>query len=195
MFEQLSDFWLQMDRSERWSVITATYAASIALFIWISYDFVGKNFVLWLQRKKRSLLVVAGIVAYSLIYWNFALPMLQAQEAESDVRAASPPPATPAAAPSPVAAVAAPVAPPASPADIESATALRVRSCTVNDPTGSPLNLRVRPRDTVLTTLLNGEKVQLDRTVEYNGRTWASVLHAQDNLRGWVLYDYLNCEP
>lgn len=70
--------------------------------------------------------------------------------------------------------------------------------CVVADPTGTQLNVRRRPNDTVVGTMANGAWVLVvDRTNEA-GKTWAHVRdsdphgHRGPDL-GWVFYAYLKC--
>lgn len=194
IFGDIGTTWLGMDRAERWSIIMAIYGASVALFIWISKDFVGPKFVAWLKRKKRSLLVIVLIVTYSIVFWRFALPILSIQGEQP----AAPPmlvvvPSAPIAVPTPTAA---PPEPPQarSPSSPDSEQRVEARDCTVSDPTGSPMNVRATPRGEVLGILRNGQRVTINRTTEFNNRTWTFAMNDDGTLQGWVVLNYLRCD-
>lgn len=200
-FGDVSATWLGMDRAERWSIIMAIYGASVALFIWISKDFVGPKFVAWLKRKRRSLLVIALIVTYSIVFWRFALPILSIQgeqPAPPPIVVVVPPPAV--AAPAPIPPVPAPTAAPPEPPQARSLSSpdseqkVAARYCTVSDPTGSPMNVRATPRGEVLGILRNGQRVTISRTTEFNNRTWTFAMSEDGTLKGWVVLNYLRCD-
>jgi len=196
-FGDVSATWLGMDRAERWSIIMAVYGASVALFIWISKDFVGPQFVAWVKRKRRALLVVGLIVTYSLVFWRFALPILSVQSSPpvAPAIAEAVPPAPASITPMPVQRAARPEPSPSlsiSPQDIEQKVGARY--CTVSDPTSSPMNVRATPRGEILGTLRNGRRVTIDRTTEFNNRTWAFAMSDDESLRGWVVLNYLRCD-
>jgi hypothetical protein len=66
--------------------------------------------------------------------------------------------------------------------------------CVVNDPTGTPLNVRSRPNGPILGALYNGAAVQvLDSTFDSSGRRWAYIAPLEAGKRGWVFRAYLNC--
>ncbi len=66
--------------------------------------------------------------------------------------------------------------------------------CTVNDPTGTPLNVRSRPNGPILGALHNGAQVLLWRLIYVNGRPWARITPIAQGKAGWVFRDYLACE-
>lgn len=195
VFGPISATWLGMDRPERWSIIMAIYGASVALFMWISYDFVGTKFVAWMKRKRRSLLVIGLIFTYSVLYWRFALPILSVQAERpippAAIATASVPAPAPALPPIALPPTALPAPSPVSPA-IEARTG--TRHCTVSDPTGSPMNVRATPRGEILGVLRNGSRVAIDRTAQVNDRTWVFAETEDGTLTGWVVLNYLRCD-
>ena len=67
--------------------------------------------------------------------------------------------------------------------------------CTVEDPTGTPLNVRESPNGTILGTWDNGVRVRPYEEVTHNGKLWYAVERfADDNAVGWVFDPYLGCE-
>ncbi len=69
------------------------------------------------------------------------------------------------------------------------------QECAVNDPTGTPLNVRSRPNGAILGALHNGSRLQiLDVTYDVNGKPWAYVDPLGPGKRGWVFRDYLACD-
>lgn len=74
------------------------------------------------------------------------------------------------------------------------ATAASAQTCVVNDPSGTPLNVRARPYGAILGALHNGAPVEiLDVTWDGRGRQWAYVAPLASGRRGWVFRDYLAC--
>ena len=68
-------------------------------------------------------------------------------------------------------------------------------SCSVDDPTGTPLNVRVQPHGTIVGALHNGAQVFVsDLVVDGRGRRWAKIVPLNDGKVGWVFRDYLFCE-
>ena len=71
----------------------------------------------------------------------------------------------------------------------------RGRGCTVDDPTGTPLNLRASPNGPILGALYNGTSVEVrDITADRSGRRWAYIVPLTEGKRGWAFRDYLDCE-
>jgi hypothetical protein len=66
-------------------------------------------------------------------------------------------------------------------------------SCTVADPTGTPLNVRSRPYGTILGALHNDTTVILSDMAEANGQKWVKVMPVGAGKTGWVFFNYLNC--
>ncbi len=72
--------------------------------------------------------------------------------------------------------------------------------CTVKDPTGTPLNVRLSPKGQILTNLKNGQKVEVIDHQEVRGQRWARIGNfvegdMQSELDGgWVFASYLTCE-
>lgn len=72
-------------------------------------------------------------------------------------------------------------------------------SCFVNDPTGTPLNVRETPGGTIKAKLMNGFQVDIMDTVyDSNGKPWVKI-HGKLNDKwqtiGWVYKNYLQCGP
>jgi uncharacterized protein YgiM (DUF1202 family) len=67
--------------------------------------------------------------------------------------------------------------------------------CTVQDPTGTPLNVRAEPGGEIVGSWMNGIKVRQSERQMYKGKPWVSVERiADDNVVGWVFDPYLKCE-
>jgi uncharacterized protein YraI len=66
--------------------------------------------------------------------------------------------------------------------------ALAESACTVNDPTGTPLNVRGRPNGPILGALKNGVPVSIR---ERRG-DWVRVV-PREGKTGWVVQKYLDC--
>ena len=66
-------------------------------------------------------------------------------------------------------------------------------SCTVADPTGTPLNVRETPNGRKLEALLNGSGVEvIDTLRDGQGRIWARVAVFGETV-GWVFGPFLDC--
>lgn len=66
--------------------------------------------------------------------------------------------------------------------------------CTVNDLTGTPLNIRNQPNGRIVGALHNDVPVFLSDVVEDSrGRRWARVIPVSEGKTGWVFRDYLSC--
>ena len=67
--------------------------------------------------------------------------------------------------------------------------------CTVADPTGTPLNVRAKPRNgKILTTVKHGTLVAIDDSTAGNKWSRISVKKGRREIIGWVLRDYLSCQ-
>lgn len=72
--------------------------------------------------------------------------------------------------------------------------------CTVADPTGTPLNIRLSPNGPVVGTARNGTELVFVEHREVEGQTWALVERFQEgelaaDFEGaWVFGAYLDCE-
>lgn len=64
--------------------------------------------------------------------------------------------------------------------------------CVVADPTGTPLNVRVKPEGRVLSALGNGMAVETLDERTLGGKRWAKVA-ANGAVLGWVFAAYLDC--
>jgi Bacterial SH3 domain len=67
-------------------------------------------------------------------------------------------------------------------------------SCTVADPTGTPLNVRASPQGNILSSLPNGVRVHtLEARNDYKGSSWSLISDRNGNNLGWVITRFLNC--
>lgn len=70
--------------------------------------------------------------------------------------------------------------------------------CAVNDPTGTPLNIRTEPNGKIIGNLPNGLNVDIiDGTVDEKGNSWVKVgglYKGKYQEIGWVFRNYLNCD-
>jgi Bacterial SH3 domain len=66
--------------------------------------------------------------------------------------------------------------------------------CSVNDPTGTPLNFRDKPNGRIIGKLPNGEEVGLLGIVsDRNGKIWAKLEIGDKSIRGYALRKYIDC--
>lgn len=74
------------------------------------------------------------------------------------------------------------------------ATAAMAETCVVEDPTGTPLNVRSTPNGPIRGALHNGALVEvLDTTSDTLGASWAYIVPREGGKRGWVYESYLRC--
>jgi hypothetical protein len=68
-------------------------------------------------------------------------------------------------------------------------------TCTVNDPTGTPLNVRSDPNGDVVGTLANGIAVAVvESRIASNGKGWVKVADPKTQSPiGWVFRDFVSC--
>jgi uncharacterized protein len=68
-------------------------------------------------------------------------------------------------------------------------------SCYVNDPTGTPLNVRETPNGAVVDTLTNGTSLRVIGTQrDSRGHDWTIITRpGEDRALGWVFRDYIAC--
>jgi hypothetical protein len=68
--------------------------------------------------------------------------------------------------------------------------------CRVNDPTGTPLNVRTTPNGNTVGTLNNGDLVSvLDRASDRKGKRWVYVGNNENNKPiGWVYREFITCQ-
>jgi hypothetical protein len=67
-------------------------------------------------------------------------------------------------------------------------------TCRVNDPTGTPLNVRATaPNCRILGTLRNGITVRVLDVCSFQGKVWARLGDKDRVQIGWVYRDYLDC--
>ena len=65
--------------------------------------------------------------------------------------------------------------------------------CRVADPTGTPLNVRVKPQGSIVSSLDNGVTVVTLEQGTLGGKRWAKVA-ADGAVLGWVFSAYLHCQ-
>jgi Bacterial SH3 domain len=81
------------------------------------------------------------------------------------------------------------------PKDPYSGAAADPVSCTVADPTGTPLNTRAEPGGEIFATLRNGTVVRAIAQTRHDGKQWVFVEKwTGDNAVGWVFDAYMACE-
>lgn len=79
-------------------------------------------------------------------------------------------------------------------ADLTKATSDKTVQCTVQDPTGTPLNAREEPGGLIIGSVRTGQRVRVFSTKMHEGKLWAaSYREAADNPVGWVYDPYLKC--
>jgi len=75
---------------------------------------------------------------------------------------------------------------------------VKAQKCEVADPTGTPLNVRVKPMGRIIGKLRNGSIVyQEDFLYDSKGREWLKVgiyRGKEYRILGFVLRDFLSCE-
>ncbi len=64
--------------------------------------------------------------------------------------------------------------------------------CLVDDPTGTPLNVRAAPNGPILTTLRNGTRVTVLEETKRGGKRWLLVSRQGERL-GWIFGAYVVC--
>ncbi len=71
------------------------------------------------------------------------------------------------------------------------------KTCTVTDPTGTPLNARLRPNGKVLNRIRNGRSVYIQSFARDNeGKPWVLVaIRDRGNYKilGYVLREFISC--
>lgn len=65
--------------------------------------------------------------------------------------------------------------------------------CLVDDPTGTPLNVRSAPNGTILTTLANGTAVEVVDEMRIGTKHWLFVARQGERL-GWIFGAYVVCK-
>ena len=66
--------------------------------------------------------------------------------------------------------------------------------CTVNDPTGTPLNVRSKPNGRIVGTLKNGTPVNAWAIHSVQGKLWARITPPGAEKSRWVFRQYLSCQ-
>lgn len=70
--------------------------------------------------------------------------------------------------------------------------ALAAGECLIDDPTGTPLNVRAAPNGTILTTLQNGASVAIIEERRLGTKRWLLV-SLQGRQLGWIFGAYVVC--
>jgi hypothetical protein len=65
-------------------------------------------------------------------------------------------------------------------------------TCVVDDPTGTPLNVRASPNGAIVTTLANGTQVEVVDEVKLGAKHWFFVAQHGQRL-GWIFGAYVVC--
>jgi len=72
------------------------------------------------------------------------------------------------------------------------APAFAADECLVDDPTGTPLNVRAEPNGTILTTLRNGVSVAVIEERKLGTKRWLLV-SLEGRQLGWIFGAYVVC--
>jgi uncharacterized protein YraI len=70
--------------------------------------------------------------------------------------------------------------------------AVAAGECLVDDPTGTPLNVRSAPNGTIVTTLGNGTRLEVIEERKIGTKPWLFVTRQGERL-GWVFGAYVVC--
>lgn len=70
--------------------------------------------------------------------------------------------------------------------------ALAGEECIVDDPTGTPLNVRAAPNGAILTVLYNGTRIEIVEETKLGRKRWLFVSRQGERL-GWVFGSYVVC--
>jgi hypothetical protein len=67
--------------------------------------------------------------------------------------------------------------------------------CKVTDPTGTPLNVRLKPNGKIIGTLANGTLVSIiEMTDDDNGKPWVRIKdYKTKQVIGWVFREFVSC--
>ena len=66
--------------------------------------------------------------------------------------------------------------------------------CVVNDPTGTPLNVRTAPNGQIIGTLKNGISVSvIDHSIDLHQKPWVYVSDRAGQRLGWVFREFITC--
>ncbi len=67
------------------------------------------------------------------------------------------------------------------------------QTCTITDPTGTPLNVRKSPNGRVIGTLENGSNVRIVGSArDKKGRPWAKI-RGDSGATGWISREFVSC--
>jgi uncharacterized protein YraI len=73
------------------------------------------------------------------------------------------------------------------------APAFAAGDCLVDDPTGTPLNVRSAPNGSILTTLPNGSRIEVVDEMRIGTKHWVFISRQGERL-GWVFGAYVVCK-
>lgn len=76
---------------------------------------------------------------------------------------------------------------------IEPSAALAAGECLVDDPTGTPLNVRSSPNGNILMTLGNGERVEVIDEMMIGAKRWLFISRQGERL-GWAFGSFIVCK-
>lgn len=77
-------------------------------------------------------------------------------------------------------------------AALSATPAFAAGECLVDDPTGTPLNVRAAPNGAILTTLQNGARVEVIEEARIGNKRWLFVSLRGERL-GWIFGAYVVC--
>lgn len=77
-------------------------------------------------------------------------------------------------------------------ATLLSAAPALAAECLVDDPTGTPLNVRAAPNGAIVTTLSNGTRVEVLEETKIGNKRWLFVTRQGERL-GWIFGAYVVC--
>lgn len=73
-------------------------------------------------------------------------------------------------------------------------TGAMAETCVVEDPTGTPLNVRSSPNGSIRGALHNGALVEILDTTYAQGGRWVYIAPLEGGKRGWVYGPHLDCD-
>lgn len=76
---------------------------------------------------------------------------------------------------------------------IGSSAAFAAGECVVDDPTGTPLNVRSSPNGNILMTLGNGERVEVIDEMMIGAKRWLFISRQGERL-GWAFGSFIVCK-
>jgi hypothetical protein len=70
------------------------------------------------------------------------------------------------------------------------------KTCRVTDPTGSPLNIRLKPNGKIVARIRNQRLVYPQSIITNNGKKWTLIAIEEDRkilVLGWGLREFISC--